>query len=57
MALIAEEISKGDRRQTSTDCGGRERNPFQWETVKLNLPGYKGYDPCVSWITKRCKDG
>jgi len=57
MALIAEEICKGDRRQTSTDCGGRERNPFQWETVKLNLPGYKGYDPCVSWITKCRKDG
>jgi hypothetical protein len=32
-------------------------NPFQWETVRLNLPGSKDYDPCVSWITKRRKDG
>ena len=57
MALIVEEISKGDRRQSNKGCDGRELNPFQWETVKLNLPGSEGYDPCVSWISKRRKDG
>ena len=36
---------------------GKELNPFQWETVKLNLPGSRDYDPCVLWITKRRKDG
>ena len=25
--------------------------------MRLNLPGSKDYDPCVSWITKRRKDG
>jgi hypothetical protein len=57
MALVAEDVSKGDRRQSKVGGDGRELNPFQWETVKLNLPGSRGYDPCVSWITKRRKDG
>ena len=57
MALIVEEVSKGDRHQSNVGCDGRELNPFQWETVKLNLPGSREYDPCVSWITKRRKDG
>jgi hypothetical protein len=57
MALVVEEVSRGDRHQASMGCDGREKNPFQWETVKLNLPGSKGYDPCDSWITKRRKDG
>jgi hypothetical protein len=57
MALVVEEVSKGDRRQSSMGDDGRDQNPFQWETVKLNLPGSKGYDPCDSWITKRRKDG
>jgi len=57
MALIVEEVSKGDRHQSNVGCDGRELNPFQWETVKLNLPGSWEYDPCVSWITKQSKDG
>ncbi len=32
-------------------------NPFQWKRVKLNHPGTKDYNTCVSWITKRRKDG
>ena len=57
MALVAEEVSKGDCHQSNVGCGGRELNPFQWETVKLNLPGSRDYNPCDSWITKQRKDG
>ena len=46
-------VSKGDRRQSEKGPNGRERNPFQWEKVKLNLLGSRSYDPCESWITKR----
>ena len=48
MALVAEEVSKGDRRQTNLGGGGRELNPFLWETAKLNLPVSRGYNPCDS---------
>ena len=57
IALLVKEVSKDDCHQSSTGCDGRDLNPFQWETVKLNLPGSKGYDPCESWITKRREDG
>jgi hypothetical protein len=33
MALIVEEVSKGDQRQTKVGCDGRKLNLFQWETV------------------------
>jgi hypothetical protein len=58
VALIVEEIAKGDRHQWArASSNGGELNTFQWETVKLNLPGTREYDPCVSWISKRRKDG
>ena len=57
MALIVEEIIKGDRRLSDKGIDGRDANPFQWETVHCNLPGTKDYDPNVSWLTKRRKDG
>ena len=57
MALIVEEVSKGNRWLSDKGCDGRDLNPFQWESVKWNLPGYKDYDPSVSWLTKRRKDG
>lgn len=49
MYQIVEEVIRGDRRDPS--------NAFQWDHVKLNLPGTKDYDPSISWITKRRKDG
>jgi hypothetical protein len=49
MALIAEEVIRGDRFDTS--------NPFQWKIVKLNLPGTENYDPTGSWIIKMRDDG
>ena len=62
MSLIAQEVVRGDRHDTrlAPAVPGRpptEMNPFQWETVHLNLPGEPGYDPRVSRITKRRKDG
>ena len=57
MALIAEEVCKGDCFKTGVGCDGKELNPFQWEHVELNLPGTKGYNPCNSWISKQRKNG
>lgn len=48
-ALVVEEVAKGDRH-----C---ESNPFQWDRVRLNLPGNADYDPSLSWVTKIRKDG
>jgi len=37
---------------------GKELNPFQWNHVRLNLPGTKGYDPGTTcWISKQREDG
>ncbi len=47
-ALVVEEVARGDRH-----C---ESNPFQWDHVRLNLPGNADYDPSLSWITKLRKD-
>lgn len=44
MYLVAEEIIRGDRRDSN--------NAFQWESIKLNLPGGTGYDPGRPWIGK-----
>ena len=57
MALVAEEICKGDRFETGVGWDGKELNPFQWKRIQLNLPGTRGYDPCVTWISKRREDG
>ncbi len=48
-ALVVEEVAKGDRRS--------ESNPFQWDHVRLNLPGNADYDPSISWISKIREDG
>ena len=45
MYLIVEEVVRGDRRDPT--------NPFQWDHIKLNLPGTPEYNPLLSWITKR----
>ena len=49
MSLVVEEIIKGDRFDP--------KNPFQWELVRLNLPGSKSYDPSQPWIKKVRADG
>jgi hypothetical protein len=42
MYLIIEEIIRGDRRDKS--------NPFQWESLMLNLPGTAAYNPSLPWV-------
>ncbi|KAL7579543.1 hypothetical protein ACA910_007918 [Epithemia clementina (nom. ined.)] len=32
-------------------------NVFQWDYVKLNLPGTPAYQPGEPWISKQCNDG
>jgi hypothetical protein len=49
MFLICEEIIRGDRKDVN--------NAFQWDHVKLNLPGTANYNPSEGWITKRRVDG
>eukprot|EP00804_Cyclotella_cryptica_P012519 CCRYP_017724-RA/>CCRYP_017724-RA protein AED:0.34 eAED:0.23 QI:0/0/0/1/1/1/3/0/930 len=49
MALIAEEVIRGDKEDSM--------NPFQWNSVCLNLPGTSSYDPMTSWIAKVREDG
>ena len=49
MSLIAQEVVRGDRHDTrlAPAVPGRpptELNPFQWETVRQNLPGEPGYN-------------
>eukprot|EP00804_Cyclotella_cryptica_P022761 CCRYP_004987-RA/>CCRYP_004987-RA protein AED:0.44 eAED:0.44 QI:0/-1/0/1/-1/1/1/0/204 len=48
MALIAEEVIRGDKTDSM--------NPFQWNSVRLNLPGTSSYDPTTSWIAKVGED-
>jgi hypothetical protein len=57
MALVAEEVCKGNRHEEGVGIDGKELNPFQWMRVRLNLPGLKEYDPCNSWISKLRSDG
>jgi hypothetical protein len=42
---------------TGKASDGWELNPFQWASVRLNLPGCKEYDPSISWCTKVREDG
>ena len=42
MYLIIEEMIRGDRRDGS--------NPFQWESLMLNLPGTEAYNPSLPWV-------
>jgi hypothetical protein len=48
MYSIVEEVVKGNRHDAT--------NPFQWDHIRLNLPGTKEYTPSQAWITKRQKD-
>ena len=40
MALIAKEVCKGNRHQTGKGVEIKELNPFQWHSVRSNLPGW-----------------
>ena len=57
MALVTEEMCKGNRFEVGKGADGKELNPFQWSRIKLNLPGTPEYNPCESWLTKRREDG
>ena len=57
MALVAEEICKGNRHEEGVGIDGKELNPFQWKLVRLNLPGSKEYNLCNSWVSKLRSDG
>jgi hypothetical protein len=41
---FAEEVILGDPRDKT--------NPFRWDRVRLNLPGQRGYDPSLPWVSK-----
>jgi hypothetical protein len=57
MALVAEEVCRGDRHEQGLGTDGRELNPFQWGSIQLNLLGLEGYDPCKLWVSKMQADG
>ena len=56
VALIVEEVCKGDHLVMRAGLGGNKLKPFQWDCVRLNLPG-PGYDPTLSWVSKLREDG
>ena len=56
MGLVVEEVCKGNRKNTNIASDGKEENPFQWDSIRLNLPG-PGYDPSLAWVSKLRKDG
>jgi len=37
MALVVEEICKGDQLETGVGVDWNELNPFQWNHIRLNL--------------------
>jgi hypothetical protein len=48
--MVAEEVIKGDHKAS--------KNPFRWDSVRMNLPGSKSYDPSLPWVSKiRLGDG
>jgi hypothetical protein len=49
MYLIAEDIIQGDRHDPT--------NAFQWNIIRLNLPGTKEYKPSDAWLSKRRTKG
>jgi hypothetical protein len=57
MALSDKEICKGDCQDERVGLDGKGLNPFQCMRIRLNLPGTKEYDPCLSWILKIRADG
>ncbi len=48
MYIVAEELIRGD-------CHDK-LNPFQWDSLMMNLPGEPGYNPSKAWISKRRYD-
>ena len=62
LSLVAQETVRGDRFDVrlAKEVPGLPRaelNPFQWESVRLNLPGDPDYDPREPRVSKRRKDG
>ena len=57
MTLVAEEVCEEDQYEEGIGSDGKELNPFQWNHIRLNLPGTKEYDPSTSWMTKVQADG
>ncbi len=57
MALVAEEVCRGNRQEAGIGLDGKELNLFQWKCIRLNLPGTREYNPCTSWMTKVRADG
>ncbi len=49
MYFIAKEVIRGDQHDPI--------NPFQWDTILLNLPGMREYSPSLAWISKHRSDG
>ena len=47
--LWAEDIIRGDRQDQS--------NPFRWDSIQLNLPGDRNYNPALPWVAKLRRDG
>ena len=56
MALVVEEVIRGNRHDNRIAADGKEMNPFQWDKIKLNMPGSTNYDPTQTWICKMRKD-
>ena len=54
---VAEDVSQGDQHEEGFGLDGKELKPFQWNHICLNLPGTKGYNPCLSWLSKLRSDG
>jgi hypothetical protein len=42
--MVAEDVNKGDHLDA--------KNLFCWDTVQMNLPGSKTYDPALPWVSK-----
>jgi hypothetical protein len=57
LALIVEEVCRGDRHEEGVGLDRKELNPVQWHWIQLNLLGSREYDPCLSCISKMRSDG
>jgi hypothetical protein len=57
MALLAEEVCRGNWHIAGIGLDGKELNLFQWKRIRLNFLGSREYDPCTLWITKVHADG
>jgi hypothetical protein len=57
IALVVEEICKGNWLKMGLGMDRKVLNPFQWKYVKLNLPGTASYDPCTMRISNKMEDG